>query len=200
MDLPGFGVSGTPQQVWGMIEYAQFVRDFAGVLNLRRFALVGKSFGGRVAILYASKWPETLSHLILVAAAGLEVKSFSTLIKIALAKAGKGVSSLLGAGAVEFLRSLYYKAARITKDSSSYKWEVRKLVTSLNLAEEAERIAVPTLIIWGRTDSVLPLKVGKELSKRIKNSTLQLIQGGHNAHQESAKEFNALVEEYLTSN
>lgn len=197
IDLPGFGISGVPDKVWGVEEYAQFLKDFVRVLDLPVFVLVGKSFGGRVAILYASNWPNTLSHLILVAAAGIEEKDFSTRIKITLAKAGKAVFSLLGPRGMEYFRSLYYKAVKVTQDTSDYKWEVKKLVTNTDLTHTAERITVPTLIIWGKADVVLPLKVGIALNKKIKASTLKQIQGGHNAHQESIKKFNSLVERYI---
>jgi len=200
LDMPGFGVSDEPKNVWGVAEYAQFIREFAQVLNLQKIVLVGKSFGGRVAMFYACKWPDTLSKLILVAAAGIERKSFATQLRIALAKTGKAVFSLLGQNATESLRGLFYKTTNIKKDKSDYKWEVKKLVTNTNLSGTAENITTPTLVVWGTDDKVLPLNIGKELSRKIKGSTFLEIQGGHNAHQESSKDFNALITEYLSRN
>jgi pimeloyl-ACP methyl ester carboxylesterase len=200
VDMPGFSISSQPDKVWGVEEYSQFIKDFAESLNLNKFVLVGKSFGGRVGILYASKWPKTLTHLILVAAAGLEKRSLLDQIKIALAKIGKLPLSLLGSKNFELLRERFYKAVGINRDSNDYKWEVKKLVTNTNLTEAAEKISVPTLIVWGTDDLVLPLKVGSYLNNKIKNSILKQIKGGHNAHQESAEEFNSLVGEFLANN
>ena len=200
IDIPGFSISSQPDKIWGVEEYSQFIKDFAKSLNLNKFVLVGKSFGGRVGILYASKWPETLTHLILVASAGLEKRSLLDWIKIALAKIGKLPLSVLSSKNFELLRERFYKVVGINRDSSDYKWEVKKLVTNTNLTEAAEKISVPTLIIWGINDVILPLKVGRELNHIIKNSILKQIKGGHNAHQESAEEFNSLVEEFLANN
>lgn len=197
LNMPGFGVSDEPQNVWGVAEYAQFVRDFAQVIGLQKFVLVGKSFGGRVAMFYAAKWPKTLSKLVLVAAAGIEQKSFETRLKIILAKTGKVVSSLLGENTTEFLRGLFYKTANIKKDQSDYKWEVKKLVTNTNLSGTAENITTPTLVVWGTDDKVLPLSMGKELNQKIKGSQFLEIPGGHNAHQESLKDFNASLADFL---
>lgn len=200
LDMPGFGVSGEPKNVWGVAEYAQFLREFAQVLDLQKFVLIGKSFGGRVAMFFACKWPETLSKLVLVAAAGIERKSFVTQLRIGMAKTGKAVISLFGQNATESLRGLFYKTANIKKDKSNYKWEVKKLVTNTNLSGTAESITTPTLVIWGTDDKVLPLSIGKELSAKIKGSTFLENHGGHNSHQESSKDFNALVTEYLNRN
>ena len=200
LDMPGFGVSDEPKNVWGVAEYAQFVRDFTQVLELQKFVLLGKSFGGRVAMFYACKWPDTLSKLVLVAAAGTEQKNLGTQLKIVLAKTGKAVFSLLGQNATESLRDLFYKTANIKKDQSDYKWEVKKLVTNTNLSGTAENITTPTLVVWGTGDKVLPLSIGKELSKKIKGSYFLEIPGGHSAHQESSKDFNALITEYVNRN
>ncbi len=200
IDMPGFNISSQPDKTWGVEEYAQFVKNFAQNLNLGKFVLVGKSFGGRVGILYASKWPETLTHLILVAAAGLEKRSLLNTTRVLIAKYGKKSLSFLGPKYLELLRIFFYKTTRVKKDSSDYKWKVKKLVTNTNLTEATKNIATPTLIVWGTNDKVLPLKVGKELNCRIKGSILKQIKGGHNAHQESAEEFNILVEEFLLNN
>ncbi len=193
LELPGFGISSIPDSVWGVQEYAQFLKDFIQKLNIVDFVLIGKSFGGRVAIKYAHNWPKTLRGLVLVSAAGLERKSFATKTKIASAKVGRSVLSFLGPKAVELLRKTFYSLASIEKDRSDYKWEVKKKVTNTDLTREAAQIATPTLIIWGEDDKILLPSVGKKLSKLIKSSTFQIITGTHNAHQESFEKFNFLV-------
>ena len=199
IDIPGFGVSEEPAEIWGIDEYSQFLHDFTKTLQISKFVLVGKSFGGRIAISYAHKWPETLSNLILVSPAGIEKKGITTQVIIALARVGKSLLSFLGLGNLERLRNGFYKVAKVNRDPGNYKWQVKKLVTNDNLATTAKRIKPPTLIVWGRKDNILPLKLGKELAGMIKGATFREIEGGHNAHQESYREFNFLVEEYLSS-
>jgi pimeloyl-ACP methyl ester carboxylesterase len=198
VDFPGFGKSGEPEEIWNVPEYAAFVRAFVQKLGIHKFSLIGKSFGGRVAIYYAATWPESLETLVLVAAAGIEKKSLKVYLKILAAKAGKLILSLVDKRKVEDVRSKFYSNAGIERDQSDYKWLVKKKVTNTNLSKLASRIQVPTLIVWGSDDKVLPIRWGRELHRRVKGSIFKQLIGGHNAHQESAGEFNKLIGEFLS--
>jgi pimeloyl-ACP methyl ester carboxylesterase len=198
LDLPGFGNSTEPKSVWNVAEYAEFVKAFVKTLGISKFELVGKSFGGRVAIVFASRWPELLAHLVLASAAGTEKRSLATQARISVAKLGKTVLGILGVRNLEILRTRFYKATAIEADQSPYLWEVKKLVTNTDLAKVARTIRVPTLIVWGTKDKMLPLQVGQKLNKTITGSTLKLIEnGGHNANQENMREFNNIVADFL---
>ena len=72
VDLPGFGISEEPRCPWSPVDYANFIKSFSRILGIKRFTLVGKSFGGRIATIYASQYPNDLVRLILVASAGVE--------------------------------------------------------------------------------------------------------------------------------
>lgn len=198
VDMPGFGISATPDEIWGVAEYARFVKNFTQALKLQKFALIGKSFGGRVALYYASKWPQTLSYLVLVSAAGTETRNLLAKLRIAGARLGKFLVSKISPSSLNYFRSLYYKATKVNKDTSDYKWDVKKLVTNTNLKGIAETIAVPTIVVWGEGDTVLPLATGKKLSKLIDGSQFLTIPGGHDAHKESAEKFNSLIREKIS--
>lgn len=199
LNFPGFGLSDEPENIWGVAEYAIFVRDFVKRMNLHKLVLVGKSFGGRVALNYANNWPETLSNLILVSAAGIEKAKFLTKIVISLASFGKALITKKIPAVEPFARKVFYKITGIQKDISDYKWEVKKLVTNTDLSEEAKHISVPTLVVWGKDDNILPVELGKKLNNLIKNSSFVQIQGGHNAHSDSSSEFNLVLLRYLES-
>ncbi|GIW69901.1 MAG: alpha/beta hydrolase [Patescibacteria group bacterium] len=197
IDLPGFGISDTPKNIRGVKEYAEFVRSFVEKLSINNYVMVGKSFGGRIALYYASKWPHDLSHLILVASAGVEKHGAWSNMKVSLASLGKLLVKNAFPSLESSARRAFYFVTRVKKDESDYKWEVKKLVTRADLSEVAGNINVPTLIIWGEDDNVLSVKVGKRLHSLIRGSRLVLIKGGHNAHIESANEFNSTVLDYL---
>lgn len=201
IDLPAFGQSETPQTPWGVEQYANFLNIFIENLGLEKVVLVGKSFGGRVAIYFAYKYPDKLSKLVLVSAAGVEGKSFLTRVKILAAKNFKFVLKCFGVNPQSFYKNnvgrIFCKIFKINREESFYKLEVKKLVTSLNLSFYCRRIRVSTLIVWGKEDKVLPLKVGKKLHNLIKSSRLVVINGGHNAHIEYSDEFNAALVEFV---
>jgi pimeloyl-ACP methyl ester carboxylesterase len=74
VDLPGFGWSQAPAAAWGIADYAEHVRQFLDEIGIAKAAFVGHSFGGRIAIHFASHHPHRVSHLILVASAGVRPK------------------------------------------------------------------------------------------------------------------------------
>src|SRR3989344_3222224 len=70
VDLPGFGHTQRPGEVWGVDEYAGWVTSFLDKLKIKRTAVLGHSFGGRVAIaMAAGKYKKKAERLILVDAA-----------------------------------------------------------------------------------------------------------------------------------
>src|SRR5438067_5415172 len=74
VDMPGFGESEPPPEPWGTGEYAAFVRELMDTLGLEAAAVVGHSFGGRVAIRLAADFPRNVTKLVLVNSAGIGPK------------------------------------------------------------------------------------------------------------------------------
>lgn len=72
LDLPNYGQSSQGDYPFGMSYFAEVLEDFIDKLNIEKFVLVGHSMGGQTAIHFALKYPERLSHLILMAPAGFE--------------------------------------------------------------------------------------------------------------------------------
>lgn len=197
LDLPGFGDSQTPDKPWDTFEYAEFLKEFIKTLGLEDPVLIGKSFGARVAIAYASKWPQSVKKLILVSAAGIEEKSIALRTQIVIVQILKFLFSILPGVNEEPLRKLFYRAKGI-QEESKYKREVKKLVTNQDLREILPLIKAKTLIIWGSEDQVLPVRYAEEIKEGIKNAELNIIdQGDHWVHQKYADEFNQRVIDFL---
>ncbi len=71
IDLPGFGQSDLPPQVWGVEDYQRFVVAYLDDRHLDRVAVLGHSFGGRIGLVLAAEHPERVSKMVLADAAGL---------------------------------------------------------------------------------------------------------------------------------
>ena len=197
IDLPGFGECQTPDKIWGTFEYASFLKEFLDKLHIHSPVLIGKSFGGRVAIVFASKWPNSVKRLILISAAGIEEKSLHLRIQIEIAKVFKNLLSLVPGLDVEAVRRVYYQRRNI-KEESKYKREVKKIVTNQDLQDRLSAISTPTLIVWGSNDQVLPVQYAERLQSGIKNSSLKIIQDGdHWVHQNKSDEFNRIVVDFV---
>lgn len=198
LNLPAFGTSTEPKYAWDLTQYSDFLNTFIEELRLENTILVGKSFGGRVAVKYVTRYQSVIKGLVLANAAGIEKKSLPIKFKIFTAKLGKYLISWIGFVEKSTLRKYFYKLLNINPEKNPYKAEVKKIVTSEDLTDELSLINLPTLIIWGDKDKVLPLKQGEKLNKLIKGSELKIIKNaGHDAHITYAKEFNELVNNFL---
>src|ERR1700761_3444849 len=81
IDLPGFGKSEEPKEVWGVEDYTQFIEEFCRIKNISNPILAGHSYGGRVSILFSSRNP--VLKLILIDSAGIKpTRPLSYYIKV----------------------------------------------------------------------------------------------------------------------
>lgn len=198
LDFPGFGISDDPSETWDVYRYADFLEDFRKTINLETFVLIGKSFGGRVAIAYAAKYGSVLSKLILVAAAGLERKSMKACVLGFLAKNLKVLSRFLNDRAFLQVKTFFYGIFHLKIEQNLYKRRIKNAVINQNLSEEASRISIPTLILWGSEDKVLPPKVGCKLHKKIRNSQLKFFENaGHFINENHPDEFNDTLSDFI---
>lgn len=187
VDLPGFGDSPELTRPWDIDDYVNLVNEVIDHLSLDSVVIVGKSFGGRIAIKLGAQESSKISKLILVAAAGVEEKSIITKLAILLSK--------------------FFKLLRLDKivlnayrhNESDFKWSLRKSVTNTKLDVIAKHIQLPTLIIWGEEDKVLPKKYGLKLARLINRSVLVYIKGGHSAHKDNPQKFNETIVTFLSS-
>lgn len=187
LDLPGFGLSQKPKSNWDIFQYAHFINSFLKKINLKKYTLVGHSFGGRIGIILASQgYP--IDQLILVDAAGIERKNWLLKLKLASAKILK---PLIPKNAVsKLLCQDYFEAGEMK--------EIFKKVVNQDLVDLLPKIRVPVAIIWGEQDKILPLAHAKILHDKIKNSKLRIVWGaGHDPHFEKPDEFLEIFNEVI---
>lgn len=175
------GLTEETAKVWTLEDYVEWLKD--KLASEKQPILIGHSNGGRIAIAFASKYPDKLKRLILIDSAGifhnklpLKLKRF---IFGTLARFGKKVTSS------KKLRNLLYKAARESdyKDAAPPMRQTMVNLISSDLTPQLGQITVPTLIIWGKLDRVTPLSDGFLMHRLIKKSKLQIIDGaGHSPY------------------
>lgn len=168
-DFNGFGKSPMPPQSgWNVENYAESVRLFFKQHNLRNVCVVSHSFGCRVAMVLAAKYPDSVQKMLLVAPAGLRSFSLKRKVKVLKYKFCKHFNpNKSGCGSTD------YNACDQRLKNTFVK------VVNQDMRGFAKRIKCPVLIVNGKSDSETPLKHARRLNKIIPNCTLAEIDGGH---------------------
>lgn len=186
LDLPGFGESEMPKNVWGLTEYAEFIYEFIKKINLNKFIIIGHSFGGAIGVKYFTYFDESIHRsekLVLVDAAVVRRKPKNPLLIFKHLPIPESFRNLF--------RSEDYK-------SSGEMREIFKKTVVEDLTEQSKKIDIPTLIVWGDKDCDAPLEDGKTLRDKIRNSKFVLLTNcGHFSYLEKPEEFCEAVEEFI---
>ena len=200
LDLPGFGGSETPPVGWNVSEYVVFVATFIQKLGITVDVLVGHSFGGRIALKGLGGGVLKARRLVLVGSAGLTKKdTLRNHLFLVVAKIGKAGSAFLPFSLREHLRRrLYTRAGSDLLDAGAMK-ETFLLTRGEELSSFAQKVRVPTLLIWGEEDSQTPLDQGKRFAELISGAKLVVLpKAGHFVHQEKAAEVAKLILDFST--
>lgn len=201
-DHPGFSKSDTPLWLDNVGDLAYFYLDFIEKIGLTKVHLMGISLGGWIAAELAVRNQAALSTLTLVAAAGLYVQ-------------GAQNGDIFMWSAPELARNLFYdqsySEAMLQTQPSEEEQDIQRknrLATAKlawqprlhnpNLPKWLHRITVPTLIVWGNDDKIIPVQHGPVFRDLIPGSTLRIIANcGHLANIEKHDEFVAAVVPFL---
>jgi len=194
-DLPGFGENPPLSRAWSIDDYVEWVSDFCEKNNLSQFFLLGHSFGGAVAVKFSLKYPEKVKKMFLVASSGIRRKTIKKEIFKKIANFLKFFSFL----PFYFpIRKIFYKII-IQKSDYPYTKGIMK-ETYLKIVNEDisfcfSEVSVPTIIIWGDKDDVLPVKNAYFINQKIKNSNLVIVVGANHDLERKVPEI--LVEKIL---
>ena len=176
VDFCGFGINDEPFTPLTLNDYVDHIASLINYLKLYNLTILGHSFGGRVAIRYASKY--NLEKLILVDAAGIKRFNFKTFIKVLKYKFLKTIYRMFSKAQLQTLMansgsSDYKKATPIMKKTMSN-------VIKVNLIKDLSKIKAKTLILWGYNDKVTPFSDSRIMENKIKNSRLvTFLHSGH---------------------
>lgn len=188
IDLPGFGRSKVPEGVWSSFDYADRIVAYLKVQGIDKAHLIGHSFGGKVAMSMASRYPAHVDTLGLLAAAGLRrkrtAKDFLRLKWIiAAGTILKTVDNMCGTSHFENVIVRRYGSADYRNAGAMR----AILVKSVNedLSEHIAKIVAPALLLWGADDVDTPPEMGRRLNMLIKGSRLCVFPGkNHHLHRD----------------
>jgi pimeloyl-ACP methyl ester carboxylesterase len=211
VDLPGFGHSDGGNHLYSPENFARVLQAVLAPRLKRPFALIGHSMGGAVSLAFAGAYPQRVSRLILVDAAGVLHRSvYAEFIARASAQRYIGMDS---PWFTQVVRLIQYRAenlplrAELALERAGVRQRILRgdpnAIAAVALLEHdfsaaIRDLAVPTLVIWGAADTVAPLRTGQALAASIKGARLTVLEGaGHAPQLEFPARFNPIVLEEL---
>lgn len=222
-DLLGHGESAKPRGDYSLGAYASGVRDLLVALGHERVTLVGHSLGGGIAMQFAYQFPNRIERLVLVSSGGLG-KDVSLILR-ALALPGAefvlpvllhskiheglaGVRNFLGSLGIrgssrmdEIWRS--YEGLTDARAQRAFVHTVRSVVDLGGQRVSAhDRLylagAVPTMVVWGAQDRIIPVEHGVAAHKAMPGSRLEVFErSGHFLTHEEPGRFARVLTEFI---
>ena len=225
VDLPGHGRSSKGRGDYSLGALASTLRDLLDHLGRDRCVLVGHSLGGGVSMQFAYQFPERLDRLVLVASGGLGNETFPLLRAATLPGAEfvlpvithwRTLAALAWLGealAVIGVRpeALTGDAVRTLQELDDPETRMAFLATLRGVVDfRGQRVSavsklpatahLPTLLVWGDRDPIIPMEHGREASELLPDSRFVVFPGsGHEPHRFDPDRFAELVADFAGS-
>jgi pimeloyl-ACP methyl ester carboxylesterase len=190
LDLPGFGESEDPKEVWSTRQLALVVFEFLKALSLASVVAIGHSLGGDVCLWLAYLYPACTKALILAATPGIEPGP--TPWQRAL---GLGLDVFLEPPLfMAKLYMAYYQAGMYRVIRTLQKTDITPLL------KDIQHIKLPILLINGRFDPVVKVYEGRLWCQRLSGAELTLIPASHGLIFSQPEAFNTACAPFLLKN
>lgn len=220
-DRPAFGLTERPLVWEGGSPYStraqvDLVVDLMDELDVEQAVLVGHSAGGTVALAAALEYPDRVAALVLVDPAVYIGGGTPALVRPLLNTPqmdhlGPLIARRISTGGDEFLERAWHDPAKITPDVyAGYRkplqaphwdqalWELTKASSRPNLAERLDEIRMPTLVVTGDDDQVVPTEEGIRLAGEIPGASLVVFEDcGHVPQEECPEQFLTAVHNFM---
>jgi pimeloyl-ACP methyl ester carboxylesterase len=224
-DLLGHGRSDKPRADYAVAAYANGMRDLLSVLGIDRATIVGHSLGGGVAAQFAYQYPDRCERLVLVGSGGI-ARDVTPLLRVAASPLADfflpalhlPLTELVGTVGVEVLRRLgtdlgqdaddLLRVFGALPDGASRRAFVRTLrsvvdwrgqvVTMLDRCYLAR--GMPTLLVWGARDAVIPVSHAHLAHAAMPGSRLEIFEdAGHFPHHADPQRFLSVLGDFLAT-
>jgi pimeloyl-ACP methyl ester carboxylesterase len=220
MDLPGFGLTPEPDDNEGMsiTRYGRFVNGLCDELGLREVELVGNSMGGYIAAEVAIQFPERVKRLVLVSAAGI---SSAETLQAPILMFGRVATAIVTNTAARHRKLaarpltrhssllLVARHPRLLKPDLAYEGFFKgagkpgfdgalRACLDYDFRDRLPEVKVPTLIVWGEKDSIIPVRDADEFERLIEDSRKVVMKDtGHISMAERPTAFNDVLVDFL---
>ena len=216
-DLAGHGDTPAPKgEDYNLIRQAERLNQLMANLNISKFHIAGNSMGGAISAIYASLYPQQVSSLTLIDAAGVDAPNQSEY----MAALAVGKNPLIATDEASF----EFRMDFVMSKAPPLPWPLRPALMRKTLARQqlnedifedmmatrkqledtgfearlSEAVTMPTLIIWGDEDRVLDVSAVEVFKQKIPHAQVKIYEGiGHLPMVEIPEETAILYSEFV---
>lgn len=215
MDLPGFGLTGPhPDNDYSIAAYVSFLNEFLNKMRVTQCYLAGNSLGGQIAAAYAAAYPGQIKKLVLIDPAGYPMEHSKGSLAFTLAQIpiiNQLLTKITPRSLVKkSLEDVYADKSKVTDELVEVYFDMacregnrKALVARLKSNQVVDttffsKLSMPTMIIWGELDYLIPVANAYKFQRDLPNDTLVIFPGvGHVPMEESPLKMALVIKTYL---
>ncbi len=206
-DLLGFGYSDKPSLDYTPQFFAKFLFDFLETIGINHCSMIGSSLGGQIVAEYAIAYREKIENVILVSPAGVMKNITPALEAYVTAALYPSLDSVRNAFQImsgddkkipshvidDFIERMSLPNAKMAFSSTLLGLKAADIISN-----RLDNISVPVLVIWGRNDTVIPIKYASDFVTYIKDCQyIEMQNCGHTPYVEDPKKFAGHILDFL---
>ena len=205
-DLIGFGYSDKPMVDYTTDYFAEFVSKFVNEIGIKKMSIIGSSLGGQIAAESMINYDVNVKKLVLVSPSGVMKHSTPALNAYISAALYPNTDSALNAFQVmsgrkkidEKIVSGFIERMQLPNAKMAFMSTLLGLSNSEAITEKLQLITIPTLIVWGENDPVIPIDYAQSFVSGINDCRFYKMTGcGHTPYVEKPKAFFQIVADFL---
>jgi len=204
IDLLGHGDSEKPDIAYSIEQQSEMLRKFITSQNIQSADVVGVSMGGWVALKLAIEHPEVVNRLVVADAAGLKFQTDIT-VKTFLPSNSEELAAFMARLTPRQFHAPYPIQRDFLNQVAERAWITRRIFESFLTYQDVldgklESVKVPTLVIWGKQENLIPMSVGEQMKQQLPNASLVVCaDSGHLAVFECWNQLKPDVTKFLES-
>ncbi|QMU55085.1 MAG: alpha/beta fold hydrolase [Nitrosopumilus sp.] len=208
-DLIGFGQSDKPAVDYTINFFVNFLEKFIAASEIKNPDIIGSSLGGQISAEYASLHSNEIHKLVLVSPSGIMKQSTPALDEYIMAAmypnetSAKNAFELMegsGKHVEEKIISGFVERMRLPNAKLAFMSTILGLKNSKSIESKLESISVPTLLMWGTDDPVIPIIHAENFVSSIQNCIFYKMTGnGHTPYVQDPKTFVSKIVEFLST-
>lgn len=208
LDLIGYGQSDKPSVDYTPEFFVKFVFEFMNTVGIKKTSMIGTSLGGQIVAECAATQNPIIEKIIMISPAGIMKKSTPALDAYTMAalyptkeSAKNAYHMMVGPNKPVSEISIERFVNNMSKPNAKMVFlsTLLGLKNAPDITGKLEKITIPTLLIWGREDKLIPFEYSEKFVSSIHNCKLiPMKECGHSAYVEEPENLSKIVDEFLS--